>query len=126
MTDLEPSHYYKNAEIILQTAHQTLKDFGMLNHKISFSGNTETAYQELFEQIEPLVAKLIQKNYQQLLDLLYRIDVNEKKVSEMLKSENKVGENFANKMTTLILNRELQKVIIRNTYSLKGNQNLEK
>ena len=126
MTDLEPSHYYKNAEIILQTANQTLKDFGMLNHKISFSGNTETAYQELFEQIEPLVAKLIQTNYQLLLDLLYRIDVNEKKVSEMLKSENKVGEDFANKMTTLILNRELQKVIIRNAYSLKGNQNLEK
>jgi len=52
--------------------------------------------------------------------------VNEKKVSEMLKSENKEEANFANKMTTLILNRELQKVIIRNAYSLKGNQNLEK
>jgi len=47
MTDLEPSHYYKNAEIILQTAHQTLKDFGMLNHKISFSGNTETDSNQL-------------------------------------------------------------------------------
>ncbi|MEO6883698.1 MAG: hypothetical protein ABI199_06715 [Bacteroidia bacterium] len=117
MEENQLSEYFKNAEIIQQTAQQTQKDFGMLNFEILFSGNQETAYQELFVQIQTIVCKLLQQNYQQLMDVLYRIDVSEKKISETLK--NLDAKTLPDIITALILNRELQKVIIRNTYSLK-------
>jgi hypothetical protein len=69
-------------------------------------------FSELFSQTEPFIRKLIATHYEKLLQLLYRIDVNEKLIAEAVNE----GKNISGEITRLILYRELQKVVIRNYY----------
>ena len=72
----------------------------------------------MFEVVYPLINKLITSNYQQFLNTLYRIDVSELKLKqEMAKVE---AHQYSEVVTRLVLQKELQKVIIRNIYSTKN------
>ena len=86
-----------------------MEQFG---EEINFSGNIATAYSELFTQTQPFIQKLIDTNYQKLLQVLYRIDVSEKMISAAVNE----GNEISSVITRLILFRELQKVVIRNHY----------
>jgi len=116
LNDLSP--YYKRVEIIKDTAEQIKKDFEIFSESITFSGNPKTAYDELKSQIEPVISKLMNNNYERLLSVLYRIDVNEKSISEEIYRRN--DEEPSSIITDLIIERELKKVIIRNYF--KNNQ----
>ena len=106
-------HYFDRADIIRQTAEQLTRDMEQFGETIVYSGNPATAYEELFKQTEPFIQKLIFQRYEKLLQLLYRIDVNEKFIAEVVSS----GKDVSAGITHLILYRELQKVVIRNYYS---------
>ena len=112
LNDLTP--YYNDLEMIKQTADQVVKDFEWFNIPLHFSGEASKAYEELFEQILPEIERLMENNYQRLLDLLYRIDVSEKKVAAEV--NNCSAKELANVLTDLILKRELQKVVTRNYF----------
>jgi len=116
LNDLSP--YYKRVEIIKDTAEQIKKDFEIFSESITFSGSPNTAYDELKSQIEPIISKLMNNNYERLLSVLYRIDVNEKSMSEEIYQRN--DEEPSSIITDLIIERELKKVIIRNYF--KNNQ----
>ena len=110
ISDSELQAYSRRLEIIKLTAAQIQKDFDMAGYEIEFSGNEEGAYHELFEQIVPVIKKLIDTNYEKLMQLLYRIDVSEAKI----KSESALNEEpFHELITRLIIYRELQKVVTR-------------
>lgn len=51
---------------------------------------------------------LINHDFEKLVFILYRIDVNEKKMKELLADQN--GENAAMLITDLIIERQLQKI----------------
>jgi energy-converting hydrogenase A subunit M len=108
--DLSP--YFSKADIIRQTAEQLNKDLAQVGEEVSFTGNTATAYAELFSQVEPLIRKMLSSRQETLMQLLYRIDVNEQHMAGAIQS----GGEIAGKITQLILLRELQKVVIRNFY----------
>jgi hypothetical protein len=111
-TDL--SIYINRLDLIKDTANQIIKDFDMFGMEIKFSGNAYNAYEELFEQIEPNINKLIQSNQQKFMGILYRIDLSDEQIKKAV-TENSI-EPFSCIVTDLIIKRELQKVVIRNHY----------
>lgn len=108
------SRYFNQLDLIKATADQIIKDFEMFGMEIKFSGNPYNAYEELFDQIEPQIKKLIDSNRSKFLGILYRIDLNDEQVKKAV-NENS-SEPFSEIITDLIIKRELQKVVIRNHY----------
>ncbi len=113
---LNIARYINRLEIIKQVAEQVIKDFEMFGLEVRFSGNPYDAYEELFDQVQPGLDKLLQTNQQKFLSILYRIDLSEEQVKKAVQAN--TSEPFSAIVTDLILKRELQKVVFRN--SLKG------
>ncbi|MEW6467501.1 MAG: hypothetical protein AB1458_01175 [Bacteroidota bacterium] len=113
LDEKELAPYLLREDLIRQTAEQVKKDFGLHGLSIRLSGNAETAYQELYAQVEPYIARLLGSEYEKLLQLLYRIDVSEKRIADALSE----SANVSAAITRLIIFRELQKVVIRSCYS---------
>jgi hypothetical protein len=103
---------------IRETAKQIIKDFDFFGIEIQFSGQAETAYDELKNQLIPLIAKLLKNDYAKIISLLYRIDVMERKMERALLPE--YGAFRPELISDLIIERELQKVITRKIH--KDNQ----
>lgn len=105
--------YFDKAEIIRQVLEQIGKDLDMSFPDI-IPGKGAHAYQEIAGHIEGFVGKLIYGNYQKLMHFLYRIDVSERAISEVI--ENSGQGELAKEISRLIIKRELQKVLFRNYY----------
>ncbi|MCC6691298.1 MAG: hypothetical protein IT235_07175 [Bacteroidia bacterium] len=111
--------YFSNLEYITATANQIKKDFDQFGFEIKFSGNATNAYNELLFQLSPLIARLMENDYKKLLNLLYRIDIHEGKLVNVL--EQNADQSPAETIADLIIKRELQKVVIRRHYSTEDN-----
>jgi hypothetical protein len=105
-TDLKP--WFNKEELIRDCVAQIQKDLSAYAIDITFSGNIQSAYQELFEQLQPKIDRMLQTNTS-ISDILYKVDVDEKKLKEVALSE----EAFSHSLTRLIIWRELQKVVTR-------------
>lgn len=106
---------YKNREeLIRQVAAQIEKDFAQFGLEVEFSGDVNTAYEELFTQLDEHVAELLSRDYHRLVLLLYQIDLSEKQI---IKAELKYPDVLkSNLLAELIILRELKKVLIRNYF----------
>jgi hypothetical protein len=87
--------------------------------ELSLSPKSENL-DSLREKLIPLINQLINENFEALVQLLYRIDVNEKKIRIYL--QEKSNEDSAKVLADLIIERQLQKVESRRKYK---NQNRE-
>jgi endonuclease III len=116
---------YKNkAEFILQTAQQIIKDFGLFGLEITFSGNTDMAYEELFNQLNSTIRYLIENDFGRLYALLYQIDLSESQI--ISKKREYPGHSDSEIITELVIHRELKKVLTRNYFKMKkGTQSTE-
>ena len=108
------SQYFNRLDLIKDTANQIIKDFDMFGMDIKFSGNAYNAYEELFDQIEPQINKLISNNHSKFLGIIYRIDISDLQIKKAV--DENASESFSEIITDLIIKRELQKVVIRNHY----------
>lgn len=59
------------------------------------------------QQLETYINELIQHDFPRLVELLYRVDVNEKKLKEILATH--PNANSATLITDLLIERQLQK-----------------
>lgn len=109
-TDLQP--WFFKREMVLACVKQVQKDLGMFNIVLHFSGQVETAYEELFHQLQPEIERLLCQN-SMLPQILYRVDVEEEQVKKVMQKD----EPFSFALTRLILWRELQKVVTRHLLS---------
>jgi replicative superfamily II helicase len=83
------------------------KDMALeLPEKISFA--------ELEEKLAASINQLIQNNFEKLVSLLYRIDVSEKKLKNLLQDH--VNENAGKIIAQLIIERQLEKMALRKKY----------
>lgn len=105
--------YRNQEEIIRLTAEQTIKDFALFGLEIVFSGDVTTAYEELFEQLNSCLVDLLSSDYRRLLSLLYHIDISEKELGRKMTLSH---DTMSDRLTEMILDRELKKVIIRKYY----------
>lgn len=112
LKNLKP--YYTDLNVIKLTAEQIQKDFAWFGEEIQFSEDTKNAYQDLYDQIEPRIYKMICNDFQKLLSVLYRIDISERQLRNHLAS---TEEDSSELLTALIIERELKKVLIRKIYS---------
>lgn len=60
------------------------------------------------------LAYLIDHNFELLVNTLYRIDVNEEKLSKLFSGDNR--EHIPSKLADLIIERQIQKINLRNKY----------
>lgn len=98
-------------DLIRKTATQIIKDFAEFGLDVTFSGNIENFYLELFNQMREHVDRLLAEQYPRFLGLLYRIDVSEQQVA--MYQDEMSDASYADAVTELIIHRELKKVMIR-------------
>ena len=71
--------------------------------------------EEIREQLISLINELINTDFHALVQLLYRIDVDEKKLRQLLKAHADI--NSASIIADLIISRQLQKIATKKQFS---------
>ena len=71
-------------------------------------------HQKINEELTALISDLINTDFAALLQLLYRIDVDEKKIK--LSLEQSAGEDTAPVIANLIIERQLKKIALRKQF----------
>jgi hypothetical protein len=115
LNELAP--YHNRMDLILKVVEQVKKDFNWFSFEITFSNKEESPYLKLYQQILPLINDLLNDDYPKLLAMLYRIDIDEDFLNRKLKESKQSDTDEV--ITDLIIKRELQKVIIKDIYSVK-------
>jgi hypothetical protein len=90
-----------------------------INQSLEISLPDTISSEELREKLVIHINNLINHDFEKLVFLLYRIDVNESKMKQLL--ELKKGENAAGLITDLIIERQLQKIKSRQQFSQRDN-----
>ena len=86
---------------------------------ISVSNSLEkNSTEKIRDKLILLLNELINKDFNSLVQLLYRIDVNEKKIRLYLNQ--KTNEDSASVLADLIIERQLQKIETRKKFSKKN------
>jgi len=104
----------KRDDLVRETADQIVKDFGVFNLEISFSGCLEEFYQELFGQMKEHVKILLDRDASRFFNLLYRIDVSQDDIDRYQRQF--YDYPLYAVITELIIHRELKKVITRDYF----------
>ncbi len=110
--------YERSVALLQEVVAQINKDFRLHGFDVNFSGEGETAYRELSDQLVPVIEYMLENQTETFWNLIYSIDLNENKVKQILFGKEEV-DNAIGQLTDLILKRELQKVVIRHYYSGK-------
>lgn len=106
--------FAQRIDLLQQVVAQLNKDFQLSGFEVNFTGDTTNAYQELTDQLVPVIDYMLEHQTERFWSLLYGIDISEQRVREVLFGEE---ANSLQRLTDLILKRELQKVVIRNHYA---------
>lgn len=112
---MDVAPYQNRIDLLRETAQQITKDFGMQGMKITFSGDPENAYVELFSQVVPFIEKMQNEHFGNFYNLMYRIDISEDQIKQAVNAA--ADRSFSEIVADLILKRELQKVITRKRFS---------
>jgi hypothetical protein len=79
-----------------------------INESFELSLPPDISLKELKEKLTVHINHLINHDFQKLVSLLYRVDVNENKMRQLL--EQKEGEDAPGLIADLIIERQLQKI----------------
>ena len=80
----------------------------LLNKELSLEFSEKLAMDELEQQLTDHINHLINTDFEKLIYYIYRIDVNESKIKQLLQQQG--GENAAQLIARLIIDRQLQKI----------------
>lgn len=111
MTDFLPEPHRINRELIDDTRAQIEKDLGITDTLKVDNQQTITPYEQLFRPVLSVVRQLFEKDSGHLPQVLYRTDLNENLVNEILQSPNP-----AELLADAIIRRCFQKVVLRRMY----------
>ncbi|CAN5715741.1 hypothetical protein BH11BAC3_BH11BAC3_03110 [soil metagenome] len=89
-----------------------------INSSMSLEFSAQINLNELHQLLAEHINYLIQKDFQKLVFVLYRVDVNESKLKLLLQENRK--EDAGNIIATLIIERQLQKIKSRKEYRQKN------
>ena len=107
--------YHDDQETVRRTALQVIKDFASYGFRIEFPEDLKMAYDDLFDQLSPVIADMVNTNISKLYSLLYCIDLNEAAIQKGLHEMKDMALHDV--ITHLILERELIKVLTRKFFS---------
>lgn len=83
----------------------------------------DAAYKRLRDKIAQRLQYLLQNNFDAAMQLLYRIDVPEKKAKAA--TAGKFADDAAVALAELIIERQVQKIISRRKYSTRMNNDVD-
>jgi molybdopterin-guanine dinucleotide biosynthesis protein A len=106
--------YKTRKEVLEKLIRQINKDLE-INVTIEWEEQGIDLYQSIIDKVAPVIEKLIRQGNGRVEQLLYKIDVSEKKVKETFNSTLETDPTVI--FTQLIIERELQKVVFRMVYS---------
>lgn len=90
-----------------------------INDSLEISIPDTISLEELKKEMIVHINHLINHDFEKLVFYLYRIDVNENKMKQLL--EQKEGENAAGLITDLIIERQLEKIKSRRKFNQRDN-----
>jgi len=97
-----------NKELVLQ-----------INKELAIDLPEKISLEELQNKLAGYVNNLIEHHFEQLISLLYRIDVSETKIKTLLQQQ--PGEDAANIIAGLIIERQLEKIKTRRQFNQRDN-----
>ncbi len=93
-----------------------------INDSLGIELKKEVSSDQLADILAEHINDLIDRNFNKLVNLLYRIDVNESKLREMLnENSNDVGRVIAG----LIIERQLQKIKSRESFRINNDNSVD-
>ena len=90
-----------------------------INKNMSIALSDKISLDELQKQLGSYINQLIQTDFQKLIMLLYRIDVSEVKLTQLLKREPQ--EDAGKIIADLVIERQLQKIKTREEFKQQDN-----
>jgi hypothetical protein len=111
VTNNNVSGFLNQAEIVQETAEQIMKDFGMFGVEITFSGDTNNAYNELHRQLIDQISLLLERNYDLLLSVLYQVDITDREITKATREL--PHYNQVEIIAHQVIVRDLKKVLLR-------------
>ncbi len=100
-------------KLITQTLIQIQKDFQPYADELWYDGDIDNAYESILAQLSDLVALLLQREAQNFMNILYRVDISDKRFKNILDN----AADTPNELADAIIKREFQKVWIRLHFS---------
>ena len=98
--------------LLEETAMQLVKDLKSAGFDPVFSPGS---YGELFDQLRAIISEQLTSGSSKLMQLLYRVDLEEKKLEHSLRSHS--GIEPAEIISRLIVEREYQKAVTRRLHA---------
>lgn len=106
---------YKNDQKLLDALIQQVnKDFQAVEDPV-FVADAGMSWDSMMEVLEPLIDRLVNLDSERFFRLLYTIDVDEKKVKQILFGTHEHRTSWG--LSVLILERELLKVVTKKHFS---------
>ena len=90
----------------------------ILNAELNAELPQDISEENLLQRLSEFINHLIQTNFQQLVLILYRVDVSENKLKQLLQKDS--DEDAAVIISKLIIEREIQKINSRNLFRHKN------
>lgn len=110
--------YLNREDLILETAAQIMKDFGMFGVEIHFSGDVDDAYRELHQQLVTQVETLLINNSGILRSILYQVDITDRDIAHT--QADFPHYNQVEVIAHQIIFRDLKKVLYRHYFKRNG------
>ncbi len=101
-------------EEIFSLQKSVSKDFVRNDYSSLIPNNDFERLEEFRKYLTEKMKEMLDKNYNLLINTLYRIDISEKKLSELFSSKNK--ELIPEKLADLIIERQVEKINFRKLY----------
>jgi hypothetical protein len=105
---------------ILEVSETISKDFDKAGISSIITSESFDDLEQLKKYLTSKIKELLDTNYEKLLNILYRIDVNEGKLNELFGSKNR--DYIPESLAELIIERQLQKIKFRNAYRKKNKE----
>ncbi|UCS95172.1 hypothetical protein KZP23_09250 [Echinicola marina] len=95
-------------QYILESVQLLQKDFDLPSPHESISR------EELIALLEPVVRQLLDRDFERLLQICYRVDLGEVRLKQILHESN--PEQMSRELSEALVNRQIQKIEIRKRY----------
>ncbi len=103
-----------NKEEVFSIQKFVSKDFVKNDYSSLIPNNDFERLEEFRKYLTEKMRDMLDKNYNLLINTLYRIDISEKKLAGLFSSKNK--ESIPEKLADLIIERQIEKINFRKRY----------
>lgn len=110
-----PEAFNLQADLGKETILQIKKDFLRNGLEVQLNEADKPGFEEICEEVTDLVDWLLTNDRSRFMNLLYRIDLGEHLIHQALEEQGE--KTVPEKLASLIVRREAQKVLVRRYFS---------